>query len=1503
MRQLYMLLMVCLLPVLTRGQITWNFGTTAPGLASPSSGGTVANISTISDLSRGNSNSTTLDLLTTTSASSGYTGVSGSYNAGAAARVGVLSMATNGSAYFEFTLTPATGYSIKITEIDFGTRSTSTGPVSYDIRTSLDSYGTAIATGTIANNSTWVLKTNALTFSGTEGTPITVRIYGYGGSGSASANTANWRIDDLAVTATATGSASPTPNIAVSPGSITHFTTKAGTPSAADSSIINGGNLAADITVSVAGGPYEIALTEAGPYSSSLTFTQSAGAVTNKAVYVRISSSATPATSVPGVLNLVSDITTQTITLNGTVTSAIAPDAPASLSATAVSTSEIDLSATANGTGTDIIVAFNTSATFGTPSGTLSTGNSISGGGTVLYKGPASGFTSFQHTGRNAATTYYYSVWSVDAFNTYSTAVTANATTSTPPAANVVINQVYGGGGNASSYYKNDFIELYNNENNPVNLAGWSVQYTSAAGTGTWTVQTLTGTIPAKGFFLIQGAAGTTQGGGTAPLPTPDITGTLSMGATSGKVILCNVTTAQTGANPSGTVVIDKVGYGNGSNGATAATGFETLPTNDLSNSTSAQRVTAGVDNNNNFTDFVVGSPVPRNSSYTVTAPVIQSLNPPTGTTGVPYNIVPSLVFSKPVVKGTGSVTIYENGVAGTPIDITSSSVVISNGVNVTINTTLTGGKSYYIEITSGALEDVYGNDFTGITNSTTWAFTTYNPATLTSIPVTFDLQACTGNGLLPDGFTQYNSLGGAIWDCTVYGRDPAAPKGTDPYANGIQINGYDNTLGNVTNVDWLISPALDLTGTTYPLLAFYSRTKYNGAPLQLKISTDYTGTGDPSLATWTDLNGRFPNQTTDTWTLSSNINLSNFKQSNVHIAFVYTSTNDDGARWTLDDISLINSATPPPPTLTVSTGDINFPYTAANSSSTKQFTLIGNDLAGGGGINLTTTGNFQVSKDNSSFGSSVNLTEAEANNVTKTVYVKFVPDVADKNYTGTVTVSTAGTSDTTLSLVGTSIDPAKTLEVVNWNMEWFGSSDPTLGPSNKAQQKLNARTILPALGADLYALVEVVDTSALGDIVRNYMPGYEYRICNYGSHANPYESGHAQMGDIQKEAFVYKSSVFSNVDTATILAQGGVNKAADLGTVNYNNWSSGRYPFMMTADVTLNGVVQKIRFIAVHAKANTSPTLTAYNRRKAGADSLYRFIFDSLPAGEKVVILGDFNDDLDVTITDGITPNTTSYSAFTNDPTNFYSPTLNALSLTGKKSTVSYNDVIDHVMVTTPMKAFYMNNSTVVLNDVTSLVTNYASTMSDHYPIFTRYAFDASILPITLTDFTAVKQNSTVKVSWKSSEEINSDAYVVERSHDGITFTSIGTVAAKGVPADYSLIDKSPLTGNNFYRLKMVDKDGAFKYSKVVKVNFALQLAIHINPNPATTRVNISVENTKDPVTIQVIDVNGRLVKQVAKTQNLQNIQVSVQGLTKGFYTVKVISSTEVVTQKLLVQ
>ena len=192
-----------------------------------------------------------------------------------------------------------------------------------------------------------------------------------------------------------------------------------------------------------------------------------------------------------------------------------------------------------------------------------------------------------------------------------------------PAAPDVVISQVYGGGGNAGAPLQSDFIELFNPGVTPVNLTGWSVQYQSATGTGTWQVTPLTGTIAPGGYYLVKEDTGTGCSGLPCgvPLPAPDASGTIAMAAGAGKVALSTTTTPFSGSCAS--CAVDMVGYG-----ATASCFEGAGPTAGLSNTTAALRKRSGCfDSDNNNIDFSVGAPNPRNTSSATNSCAPLSLN------------------------------------------------------------------------------------------------------------------------------------------------------------------------------------------------------------------------------------------------------------------------------------------------------------------------------------------------------------------------------------------------------------------------------------------------------------------------------------------------------------------------------------------------------------------------------------------------------------------------------------------------------------------------------------------------------------------------------------------------------------------------------------------------------------------------------------------------------------------------------------------------------------
>jgi lamin tail-like protein/Big-like domain-containing protein/endonuclease/exonuclease/phosphatase family protein len=1371
MGKLYLLALAFLLPAMSRAQITWDFSTANPLSGVP------AGLS-VSAVSQGNNNGTTI-LLTTTSASSGYAGATGGNNAGAAAAVGTFRPDT--TTYFEWTLTPAAGVAVTVSQINFGSRSTGTGPQAYDIRTSLDNFTTAAASSTLANNSTWALLTNATNIAAAAGQAITLRLYGYNGAGNPSKNTANWRIDDLSVLAATSGSI-PAPTITVSPISLPAFAAMAGNASAAQAITIGGSNLTADITAAASAG-FELSR-DSSTFAPSLTLAQQNGTVAATTVFARLAAGAPP----------------------GTV------------------------------------------------------------GGNIILRSAGADSQRLALTG----------------------SVTA-------PTARIVVNQLYGGGGNSGSIFSNDFIELFNDADTAVNLAGWSVQYAAATG-ASWQVTPLTGIIPPHGYFLVAESQGATP---SSPLPTPDVAGIIAMSAASGKVLLSNSIAAQTGADPVGPTIIDLVGYG------PTATGFETAPAPVLTNSTAGLRNPDGFDDNNNSTDFQTGTPNPRNSTFTTAPPAIQSLVPANNASLIPSSIIPILVFTKPVTKASGDIILVTNGVDGTPIPVSDDRISLSND-SVVFHLPLAGGNSYSIRIAPGAFVDAFGNGFAGLTTNQGWTFSTFNNTIAQPLPFITSFDSCLGSGQLPNGFTAISLAGAQVWDCTAFGRDSNNLAGTIAVGHAIGINDFA-AGANHANQDWLITPRFDLSSTTFPLLSYWSRNAFAGAPLTLKVSTDYSGSGDPTSAHWTDLNGKFPSQGSDVWALSSNINLSAFKDTSIYIAFVYTSSTQDGSRWTVDDISLINSLTPPPPSLTLSTDNLEFGFTADHSSAVQKLLVTGNDLISD--ITVTSSGSFQVSADSIHYSDSIAIPVGTANNKTEPVFIRFLPAAGNRAFVDSVIVSISD-SIAVVNVKGNSIDPASTLSVIDWNLNWFGTPDPTLGPTDKALQKKNVGTVLPGLHADLYALEEVCDEQALDSIVAT-MPGYAVVVGEYGSFSNPtIPGGPDPLNTVQKLAFVYNTAKISVVRTDSLLTL-GVTNPLDPSTVYYNDWASGRFPYMLTANVTLNDNhggtnTQTIRFIDIHAKANTSPVLTAYARRADGAHALDSLL-KAQYANDNVVILGDFNDDLNTTITAGVNPPVTSWSSFTIADSALYKFPTQPLSPAGQHSDVNFTSVIDNVIVSDTMSRFYLPNSATVRSDVATLVPNYGTTTTDHYPVFTQYTFtqpDTGAIPSLV--FTAVKQGNTAVLKWTTTPDNNAKWFEIQKSLDGRFYLPIGLIPAKSSnstdPAtDYSFTDFLPLPGTDYYRLKAIVSLGNSTLSNTVSLTFTAPLKVTILPNPAIGSTNLLLTNADGPYIIQILDANGTLVRQLSGLPGSPVIPVSLRGL-RGIYTVRVTTATSLATEKLIV-
>lgn len=181
-----------LLPFAANGDtVTFNIDnvdTTATSV--PPSSSTPPLSLTISDLTRVNGGNGAL--VSNTSSSTGYPGASGMNNVTAPAIAGTLSVAN--STYFTFTFTPDSTTAVLVSALSFGSRSTASGPTTLSVFSSLDNFTNPAATFSAMPNSTWALYSSSTTLASALNDPLTIRIYGSGGT---SASTGNWRLDDI----------------------------------------------------------------------------------------------------------------------------------------------------------------------------------------------------------------------------------------------------------------------------------------------------------------------------------------------------------------------------------------------------------------------------------------------------------------------------------------------------------------------------------------------------------------------------------------------------------------------------------------------------------------------------------------------------------------------------------------------------------------------------------------------------------------------------------------------------------------------------------------------------------------------------------------------------------------------------------------------------------------------------------------------------------------------------------------------------------------------------------------------------------------------------------------------------------------------------------------------------------------------------------------------------------------------------------------------------------
>lgn len=273
----------------------------------------------------------------------------------------------------------------------------------------------------------------------------------------------------------------------------------------------------------------------------------------------------------------------------------------------------------------------------------------------------------------------------------------------------------------------------------------------------------------------------------------------------------------------------------------------------------------------------------------------------------------------------------------------------------------------------------------------------------------------------------------------------------------------------------------------------------------------------------------------------------------------------------------------------------------------------------------------------------------------------------------------------------------ASTVDFGCWNLEWFGSTSN--GPTHESLQLQNARDVILGSDLDIWGVEEIVSTTAFNNL-KSQLPGYAGIV---SSDTSVTSGSSYYSSSEQKVGLLYKTSVAS-VQSARLILTGSDSDFA------------GRPPLEVKLRVTLNGSTRDVVVIVLHAKAFDDTT--SWQRRLNASTALKSYLDSTYPSAQ-VIVLGDWNDDVDTSITSG---KASPYKNFVDDSLDYFFPTK-ALSDAGISSTAGYPDMIDHQLVTNELKARYVSGSAKVYR-VDAYISNYANTTTDHFPVLSRYTW-----------------------------------------------------------------------------------------------------------------------------------------------------------------------------------
>lgn len=161
-------------------------------------------------------------------------------------------------------------------------------------------------------------------------------------------------------------------------------------------------------------------------------------------------------------------------------------------------------------------------------------------------------------------------------------------------------------------------------------------------------------------------------------------------------------------------------------------------------------------------------------------------------------------------------------------------------------------------------------------------------------------------------------------------------------------------------------------------------------------------------------------------------------------------------------------------------------------------------------------------------------------------------------------------------------------------------------------------------------------------------------------------------------------------------------------------------------------------------------------------------------------------------------------------------------------------------------------------------------------------------ILPVSLLNFEVYTNAGTVLLNWKTATELETNKFEIERNNDGSHYITIGSIPAKGnsnEPVTYTFADTKPFVGNNYYRLKIIDNDGGFKYSSAKVINIGSVNKLRVIADGYTNTLRVFLPEAQKKGMVKLLDAQGRIINQQSTAASQTQINVSLNNISPGSY------------------